>query len=82
MATDLFEQLADLEVPPPPPVEFDRDLHQRLNQSLTTQHVFDLGLRALPFAALELMRAIAGFASLTITGTFPRVAEDREKPER
>jgi hypothetical protein len=82
MATDIFDQLAELDAPPPPPVAFDRDLHQRLNQSLTTQHVFDLGLKALPFAALEFMRAIAGFASFTITGGFPRVTKDRDEPQR
>lgn len=81
MATDIFEQLADLEVPPPP-VEFDRDLHQRLNQSLTAQHVFDLGLRALPCAALELLRAVIGFAALTITGAFPSVTKERPKHDR
>jgi hypothetical protein len=81
MATDLFDQLADLEVPPPP-VEFDRNLHERLNRSLTTQQIFDLGLRALPCAGIELLRALAGFISLTITGAFPSVTKERPNNER
>lgn len=67
---DFLEQLAELDVPPPP-VAFNRDLHQRLNQSLTTQHVVDLGLQALPSAAMEFVRAVIGLVTLTITGKFP-----------
>jgi hypothetical protein len=72
MPTDLFERLAEINVPPPaPPVAFDRDLHDRLNQSLTAQHVVDLGTHALPAAAIEFVRAVIGLIVLTITGKFP-----------
>ena len=67
--------------PPPLPTEFDRNLHRRLNHSLTTQHVFDLGLRALPCAAMEFVRALIGMATLTVTGKFPSVQGDRENPD-
>lgn len=70
MATDLLEQLAELDVPPPP-AQFDHDLHERLNRSLTTQHVVDLGLYALPSAALEFVRALIGMLTLTVAGKFP-----------
>ena len=70
MPTDFLERLAELDVPPPPPA-FDDDLHQRLNQSLTAQHVVDLGLQILPSAALEFVRAVIGMVSLTIVGKFP-----------
>ena len=81
MATDLFDQLADLEVPPPP-VGFDHSLHERLNRSLTAQQIFDLGLRALPCAGIELFRALLGFFSLTITGAFPSVTKKRPESDR
>lgn len=73
MPADLFDRLAEMNVPPPPPTSaaFDRGLHDRLNQSLTTQHVVDLGLHALPAAAMEMFRAVAGFLVLTITGNYP-----------
>ena len=77
MPTDFFEQLAEIDVPPPP-TEFDRDLHQRLNHSLTTQHVLDLGLHALPCAALEFIRAVIGLVTLTISGKFPTTSGDRK----
>ncbi len=70
MPTDLLEQLARLDVPPTP-VAFDDDLHERLNRSLTAQHVVDLGLRALPVAAIEFVRAVCGLVSLTVAGKFP-----------
>jgi hypothetical protein len=70
MPTDFLEQLAELDVPPPP-VAFNEDLHKRLNRSLTTQFIIDLGLNALPSAAIEFVRAILGMLTLTIVGKFP-----------
>ena len=69
MASDLFEQLAEVEVPPPPS-DFDRNLHNRLNRSLTVQHVVDFGLGALPITALELLRAVLGMVAFSVTGEF------------
>jgi hypothetical protein len=70
MAADLFDQLAEVEVPPPPG-DFDRSLHARLNQSLVAQHVVDFGLNALPATAVELLRAVLGMVAFSITGEFP-----------
>ena len=70
MSTDLFDQLAELDVPPAP-AEFEHKLHDRLNQSLTTQQVIDLGMNAFPAAAMEFLGAVLGMLSLTITGKFP-----------
>jgi hypothetical protein len=62
MAIDLFEQLADLEVPPAPSSEeFDRQLHERVNRSLVTGQLIDLGVKGMPFALLHFVRALVGF---------------------
>jgi hypothetical protein len=66
---DLFEQLAQSEVPPPP-VEFDRQLHERVNRSLLAMHVADLLIGAMPWAILQLLSALGGFLRLTISGSF------------
>lgn len=72
MPTDLFDRLAEVNVPPPaPPTAFEHDLHDRVNQSLTAQHVVDLGIHALPAAAMEFVRAVMGLLVLTVTGNFP-----------
>ena len=69
MTLDLFDQLAASEVPPPPP-QFDRQLHERVNRSLLAMHLADLGASAMPWAMLQLLRALGGFLSLTISGKF------------
>jgi hypothetical protein len=69
MASDFFEQLAQSEVPPPPP-EFNRQLHQRVNRSLLLVHLADLAVGAVPWAMVQMARALIGLVSLTITGKF------------
>ena len=44
MATDLFEKLADLPVPPVPE-KFDRGVHDRINTRLLAGQFLDLGMR-------------------------------------
>ena len=71
MATDLFEQLGDLEVPPPPEAqEFDRKLHDRVNHALVVGQVVDLGARGMPFAAVHFSRALVGLFAVTLTGRY------------
>ena len=59
MASDLLEQLAQLEVPPPP-AELNQQVHQRVNRSLLVLHVLDLGLRAMPWAMWSSMAGVLG----------------------
>jgi hypothetical protein len=66
---DILEQLAKLEVAPPPP-EFDRRLHERVNQSLMVQHLIDFVVGAVPWALLHFFRAVVGMARFSITGKF------------
>ena len=77
MATDLFDQLADLEVPPPPE-RFDQQLHERLNRSLVVGQFVDLVFGAVPFAIVHFARALTGMAIFTFTGRY----ETRPKRRR
>ncbi len=74
MATDLFERLADLDVPPPP-AQFDTQLHERVNRSLVLGQLMDLFFGAVPWAVVEMSRALFGAALFTLTGRY-------EKPKR
>jgi hypothetical protein len=69
MATNLFEQLADLEVPPPP-VQFDKQLHERVNRSLVVSQMIDLAVTGLPWALLHFARAFVGLIALTVSGRY------------
>jgi len=75
--TDFLDQLAEMEVGEPPP-EFDRRFHERLNRSLTVQHVVDLLTGAVPWAVLLFLRAALGVAAFSLTGKFE---QDRRKPQ-
>jgi hypothetical protein len=70
MASDLLEQLAELEVPPPP-AGLDRQVHQRVNRSLLVLHLLDLGLRAMPWAMWHLSRALVAGLLRTAIGRWP-----------
>jgi hypothetical protein len=77
MMPDLFEQLAQSDVPPPPP-QFNRQLHDRVNRSLVASQLADLALGALPWAIGHMLRALGGFFCLTVTGKF--TTGDKKKP--
>lgn len=80
MATDLFERLAELEVPPPPEAEqFDRQLHQRVNRSLVAAQFTDLVVGGLPFAALHFARALVGLLAFTITGRYDSKTKNKRR---
>ncbi len=71
MSTDLLEQLAEVPVPPaPPPQQFDRGIHQRINDRLFVGQVVDLALRGFGFAAAHFSRSLLGLLRLTFTGKF------------
>ena len=69
MATDLFERLAKLDVPPPP-AQFDKQLHEGVDRSLVVGQLMDLGLGAVPWAGVELSRALYGAEIFTLTGRY------------
>lgn len=78
MPTDFLEQLAEMEVPELPE-HFDRQLHQRVNRSLLAQQLVDLAVRGLPWAVLQLARALLGVLVYTTTGRFP---QEQDKTSR
>ncbi|MGC3971809.1 MAG: hypothetical protein QM775_32045 [Pirellulales bacterium] len=69
MMDDLFEQLAEVRVPPPPK-NLERRVHRRLNRWIVTLHVAEFVLRVVPYAAKHLLTAIAGGAKFSATGKF------------
>jgi len=74
MNPDIFESLADVEVPPPP-TAFDEQLHARVNRSLTALQFIDLAVRAAPWALLHFGRAFIGLVNYTLSGQY----ENRRK---
>ncbi len=67
MARDIFEQLADWQVPPPPE-KLDDQVHERVNRQLVILHMVDLALRGLPWAMWHFGRAMLAALVLTVTG--------------
>ena len=78
MASNLLDQLAELEVPPPP-AHFDTQLHERVNRSLLISQLIDLVVGATPWALLHFGRALVGLVIFTLTG---RYEEKDKKPRR
>lgn len=79
MASNLFEQLAEHEIPPMPE-DFDSSVHQRVNRSLVVLQMLDLLWRGLPLAFVLFGRAVIGMIVYSFTGKFPN--EKKAHPER
>ncbi|HEX4144832.1 MAG TPA: hypothetical protein VHY91_15115 [Pirellulales bacterium] len=69
MAPDFLEQLADLDVPPPPS-EFGRQLHQRMNRDLAIVQFIELVTVVFPAAMFEFARALAGLVRFSLSGKY------------
>lgn len=67
---NLFEELAEQEIPPLP-ADFGQAVHQRVNRSLVALQILDLLWRGLPLAFLLFGRAVIGLLAFTFTGKFP-----------
>ncbi len=76
MASDLFEKLAQPEVPPTPP-HFEQRLHEQLNRSLLAGQLVELAVRAMPYAMLHLAKAVGALLALSLTGSFPPHRDER-----
>jgi len=78
MKFDIFEQLAEHDVPPVP-VDFDRQIHHRVNDSLLGVHVLEFVFQVIPYAVMHFGQAVIGLLAVTLSGGFPRDRGDRSK---
>lgn len=78
MSDDLLQQLADHEVPPVPET-FDENLHGRVNRTLLSRDLVDLGLRATPWAMGIFAQAVVDLLGFTVSG---RLRNERPKRSR
>lgn len=76
MKFDLFEMLAEKDVPPVP-TDFDRQVHARVNDSLIGIHVLEFVFQAVPYAMLNFAQALIGLFGFTLSGGFPHDRSDR-----
>ena len=76
MATDIFEQLAETEVPPAPVDALDKGFNRRLNNRLLGNHLLDFALRCLPYTAWHMTRAMIAVVWYTISGKFINAKDD------
>ena len=70
MSIDLFEQLAEQEVPPVPE-NLSRGVHRRLNRALVVLHLIEFTLCVLPYCLVNFGRAVIGLIVQTISGRYP-----------
>jgi hypothetical protein len=78
MSFDLFEQLAERDIPPVP-ADFDRQVHTRLNDSLLGVHLTEFVFQVVPYAFWHFSQATIGLFVLTLSGGFPHDRSDRSK---
>ena len=71
MATDLFDHLAEDNIPEPPD-SFDQEFHARLNRTLLTVQTFEICIGALPCLLQHFSQAVLGAIRLTMTGEYER----------
>jgi hypothetical protein len=69
MATDLFDHLAEEQIPEPPDC-FDQEFHARLNRTLLTVQIFEMCIRALPWFFQHFGQAVVGAIRFTMTGKY------------
>ena len=76
MSIDLFQELAESEIPPPPE-DLERPLHERVNRWLLSAQILELVWRAMPWAAMTFSRALVGWFVFSLTGNFPKISKRR-----
>ena len=79
MNKNLFDELAEFDIPPPP-AGLGRDVHRRLNGRLLAAHLADLVLRALPYAWLHYSAALFGAAAYSLEETQSQAPPPGESP--
>ena len=69
MATDLFDHLAEENVPELPG-QFDQEVHSRLNRTLLTFQLLEIFIRTFPCFLKYFGAAVAGAICFTATGRY------------
>jgi len=64
---------------PPPPAQFDEQLHERVNRSLVTWQLVDLLVRGMPWALGHFAQAMLGALSFTLTGRYETKTNDKHR---
>jgi hypothetical protein len=77
MPQNLLEELTHAEVPPPP-LNMQRGVHERLNHWLTTGQLIELVVHAFAYAAYHFAPAVAGAVLCSLTGKFPVPRDARD----
>jgi len=70
MKFDLFEMLAEKDVPPVP-ADLDRHVHDRVNDSLIGIHILEFVFQAIPYALMHFVQGLIGLVGFTLSGGFP-----------
>lgn len=78
MPTDLWEQLAQTPVPPPPK-ELDQGVRQRINTYLMAGHLADFLFRVLPYGMYHFARGLLGAVMYSLSGRYPLEQKRSEK---
>ncbi len=78
MASNLLEQLAEVEVPPPPD-HFDKQLHARVNRTLVAAQFVDLAVSGLPWALLQFAKAFVGLIAFSLTGRYETKSKNQRR---
>ncbi len=74
MTQNLLDQLADVEIPPPPD-NFDRNVHERLNGRLLLMHTFEFATSVFLYAIITFAQALFAAATFSLSGQY----EDRSQ---
>lgn len=67
---NLLDELTREEIPPPP-VNMQRGVHERLNHWLATSQLIELVVHAFAYAAYHFAFGVAGAVIYSLSGKFP-----------
>ncbi|MDG2206366.1 MAG: hypothetical protein P8K78_00525 [Pirellulales bacterium] len=83
MATDLFDHLAEENVPELPG-QFDQEVHSRLNRTLLTFQLFEIFINTFPWFLKYFGSAVVGAIFFTVTGKYHKTTNNtnEDNPRR
>lgn len=75
---NLLEELTQVAVPPPP-VNMQRGVHERLNHWLATSQLIELVVHGFAYAVYHFAPAVVGAIVYSIAGKFPATRDANEE---